>query len=374
MDNNRVWQLAAKKMAGEASPEEIRELEMLLKEDPDLHYALQNISDIWNLAVKQNANGNEAYSRHEKRMKEAGILNDDKSTESEEFERSVPVRKKSRGWWISSVAAFIIVLAFAFYLINVRSSGSVDETQIVQTEKNEISTRNGSRSKITLPDGSQVWLNAGSKLGYSKAFGTGSRQVDLSGEAYFDVVHNADLPFIIHTQQVEIRVLGTAFNVKSYPGDKQTETSLVRGKVEIRILNRPGETIILKPTEKLVVKNDGIQETVEENMWRNRDEKKTVPLYALDKMTHSKSDTSVVIETAWVDNMLAFENEAFDDLASKMKRWYGLDFHFRDESLTKQRFSGSFTNETVQQALEALSITSGGFHFRIQNNVVEVFK
>src|SRR5581483_7817313 len=99
-------------------------------------------------------------------------------------------------------------------------------------QKKEIVTHNGYRQKITLPDGSIVWLNASSKLTYDNNFGNSIREVTLSGEAFFDVVSRTQLvmgkeqkiPFVIHTPQIDVRVLGTAINVKSYPGDRQTET------------------------------------------------------------------------------------------------------------------------------------------------------
>ena len=90
----------------------------------------------------------------------------------------------------------------------------------------------GSRSRSLLPDGTTVWLNAGSKLYYENDF-NGTREVRLEGEAFFDVVKQTDRPFIVHTSGIDIKVLGTAFNVKSYPEDKTVETTLYRGLVQV---------------------------------------------------------------------------------------------------------------------------------------------
>ena len=100
------------------------------------------------------------------------------------------------------------------------SGGQAGEKELVAKHSNEVSTQPGSKSKIQLPDGSTVWLNAGSKLTYTKDFGKEIREVTLIGEAFFDVTKMKEKPFIIHTSSINIKVLGTAFNVKAYPEDK----------------------------------------------------------------------------------------------------------------------------------------------------------
>ena len=140
--------------------------------------------------------------------------------------------------------------------VSSRNDKLAAEKTIGSGDKSEISTRYGSRTKLLLPDSTQVWLNSGSKLSYNKTYGNGTREVTLSGEAYFDVVKNPAHPFIIHTVNIDIKVLGTAFNVKSFPGEKNTETSLIRGSIEVTFKNRPSEKIILKPNEKLITANE----------------------------------------------------------------------------------------------------------------------
>src|SRR5690606_22571909 len=95
----------------------------------------------------------------------------------------------------------------------------------------------GERKSIQLPDGTKVMLNAGSTIHIAADFNATSRQLTLVGEAFFDVVHNAEKPFIIHTGAMDIKVLGTVFNVRAYPGDKTSETSLLKGSVEVTLKN-----------------------------------------------------------------------------------------------------------------------------------------
>jgi transmembrane sensor len=370
MSKDRIWLLVSKKLAGEANTEELTELEGLLRSDPDMHYALQNISDLWNLPNQHSIETDEAFERHTSRMKSTGISwpEDISETTGEPF---LQHRSNNIAWLTGIAAAVLLIAGVIWFYPGSKQPTTNTVANATSVEKNEISTRNGSKTKITLPDGSKVWLNAGSKLVYNKEFGNQTREVELSGEAFFDVVHiNAPqngekIPFIIHTRQLDIRVVGTAFNVKSYPGENITETSLVRGKVEIMIHNRPDEKIILKPNEKLVVLNDEATE-------RNKDSNQTVdnkpqPLVSLTKL--ATREDSLIAETAWVQNKLVFDNESFAEVAAKMERWYNVRFEFKDPHQQLLRFSGKIENETIQQALDAMSI-SGPFHYSLNGNNV----
>jgi ferric-dicitrate binding protein FerR (iron transport regulator) len=226
----------------------------------------------------------------------------------------------------------------------------------------EVSTPIGAKStKIVLPDSTVVWLNAGSRLTYNEKFGQDNRNTTLTGEAFFDV-KKSSIPFIIHAQALRIRVTGTAFNVKSYPNEKTTETSLIRGSLEITLDKRPGEKFILRPNEKLVVSND-TSRTRQKTATRNE------PIVMISGITQATDST--VIETSWVDNKLAFQNETFDELANRMERWYGVEIDFRDEQVAHERLSGTFTNETIQEALERLQLTTN-FQFTIKANNITI--
>jgi ferric-dicitrate binding protein FerR (iron transport regulator) len=247
MNRDRTWLLVGKKLAGEASAEELQELEGLLRSDPDMHYALQNITDLWNLSSREQHDTEDAFNRHINRLKDAGIEWDEPNDPQQEEPAPLPHKRGTRfhlrkQFMFLGVAVTVLIVAGAWlYWYNAKPKRAASTAPLVAApvaEKNEISTRNGSKTKITLPDGSKVWLNAGSRLTYNKDFGNTIREVELSGEAFFDVKSisiaggTGKVPFIIHTPQIDVRVVGTAFNVKSYPGERQTETSLLRGKVK----------------------------------------------------------------------------------------------------------------------------------------------
>jgi ferric-dicitrate binding protein FerR (iron transport regulator) len=372
MSKDRTWVLIGKKLAGEASAEELNELEGLLRSDPDMHYALQNITDLWNLPTPVNNDTEEAFNRHVNRLKKA-TTDWDLPHENNESQPDYTTQKRSRKKLIIVSITTAVLMAASIYWYNsvTKRAATAGPFPVAQTgEKKEVSTPNGSKKMISLPDGSKVWLNAGSKLSYD--FGGNMREVELSGEAFFEVKSvtipgtGQRVPFIIHTHFIDVRVLGTAFNVKAYPRDKQTETSLVHGKVEVLVHNRPDKKLILSPNEKLVVMNDEVSTPVTSKTGTKNNQ----PFVSFSKLSYATAD-STVIETAWVQNKLVFDNESFLEIAKKMERWYNVEIVFKDVKLQSEPMSGSFTNETVQQALLALSATTP-FHYTMQGNKITI--
>jgi ferric-dicitrate binding protein FerR (iron transport regulator) len=213
----------------------------------------------------------------------------------------------------------------------------------------EVSSKSQSKSRLQLPDGSTVWLNAGSKLIYSPDFGQKNREVELIGEAFFDVAKMPDKPFIISTTNVKIKVLGTAFNVKAYEGDKVTETSLVRGRIEVTLRNRPEKTIVLSPFEKLVVENEPVVREQKEVQRQRR-------IYDIIQIDPRPTD-STIIETSWMQEELIFREERFEDLARMMEIRYKVNIVIRNSKLKALKFSGIWKDETIEKALEALQFT-----------------
>jgi transmembrane sensor len=349
----KFWVLLSKKLSGEASAEELQELGNLITEHPEWQYAIQNLGDLWNhKAAKDFTLEEDAYMLHHHRMSEMNIPFGD-------IAERAPIAKNKRvriKWYWAAAAIFIIAGMFFF-----RKIGTNKEVPVTAKEVNEITTRPGSKSKVQLPDGTTVLLNAGSRLTYTKDYGKELREVSLTGEGFFDVTKNKDVPFIIHTADINIKVLGTVFNVKAYPEDKKTETSLIRGSIEVTIKNRPNDKIILSPSEKLVVESGDLDhEKVQpkekvlykEDMHRAE----VVPLISVNKLKYNPSD-SAVAETQWTENKLVFRDQSFGELALNMERWYDVKIEIRDELLIRERLTGIFENETILQALEALKIS-----------------
>jgi transmembrane sensor len=356
-----IWNLIAKKLAGEAGSDELRELEELLRKNPELHYPIQTVADLWEHTSPSDKHlAEEAFSRHLDRIDR---LNIDYSPTLTIVSGEEPQRRRAfrhRALWLIPGA---VILAGAVILFTVQPSHPPVNTTFSPTAiptGRDITTNSGSRTTITLPDNTKVWLNAGSHIEYGKGFSGGEyREVNLTGEAFFDVAPDAAHPFIIHTRKVDVRVLGTSFNLKSYPTDKTTEATLIRGSIEVSIHNRPSDKIILKPNEKLVVNND---DSLLLKKTPRRKELRPESLIVISKPTY-EAHSGAIIETSWVDNKLIFQDEEFGDLAKQMERWYGVSIRFEDPRLQELRFTGTFDQETIRQALDALKLTAQTTHF-----------
>jgi transmembrane sensor len=359
MSNNTIWQLIAKKLAGEATPQELAELETLLRDNPDMHYPIQTVADLWHHAAPDTENAHSAFAAHAERMKQLGTTLDIPA-------ETVSARSKRKYLVLSLALLLLCLLGYQYRSIIFTGTDeklAAERMLASATDKSEISTRYGSRTKLLLPDSTQVWLNSGSKLSYDKTYGNGTREVSLSGEAYFDVVKNPAHPFIIHTGSINIKVLGTAFNVKSFPNEKNTETSLIRGSIEVTFKNRPSEKIILKPNEKLVTANEElVKDSTQQKLLAEKtalqppkNQGRQEPLVLVSHLTYEPHDRTIV-ETSWMDNKLIFRSETFDELAIKMERWYGISIRFTDEDIKPRRLTGVFENESLQQALKALQL------------------
>lgn len=374
-NKEHIWNLIAKKLAGEASPEELRELELLLRNNPDLHYPLQTIDDLWKPAdTRDRQAADQAFGRHLERMEALQVDYMPAPADAAPASPSSGSRRNK----VLALSALCLCLALAgawFYREQTGkpSAAANAEANALATTRttSEVFTRNGSRTNLLLPDGTQVWMNAGSHIAYDKNFGINSRELTLTGEAFFDVTHNASKPFIIHTARMDVKVLGTRFNVRSYTTDKTTEATLIRGSIEVSIKDRSSEKIILKPNEKLVVADDD-SVTLHSNRSRSVTSEPTEPLVSIQHPTYKRT-TGEIVETSWVDNKLVFQDEEFKTLAKDMERWYGVSIQFNNPQLENLWFTGSFQNETIQQALDALKISNNSFNYTIHQNNITIY-
>jgi transmembrane sensor len=361
-----TWNLIAKKLAGEATPQELRELEVLLRNNPELHYPVQTIADLWEHTSSADRRlAEEAFGRHLDRIEELNFVFNAISGNSTEYpEKGSKHRIGKALILVSSLAA--VFTAIWFFTRPAASPAPIAASRPTPAGR-EIVTNTGSRTRLTLPDSTHVWINAGSRIQYAKTFGQTTREVNLTGEAFFDVAPDPSRPFVIHTAHVDIRVLGTSFNIKSYPTDKTTEATLIRGSIEVSIRNRPSDKIILQPNEKLVVSNE---DSLLIKIPRRR-EIKPESIVVISKPTY-EHHSGAMIETSWVDNKLIFQAEPFSDLARQMERWYGVTIRFENPAEEDLQFTGTFEKETIRQALDALKLTAR-FDYRIEGNEVTIY-
>jgi transmembrane sensor len=235
------------------------------------------------------------------------------------------VTEKKSGWMAKvSLAALVIVMAGAIWFIREKTLHTGSQNAFSVTKK---STDRSESKFLLLEDSTQVWLNAASSIEYPDQFNATKREVFLTGEAFFDVMHADKIPFIIHTGDVSTTVLGTAFNIKAYPGSKNITVSVSRGKVQVS--RKDGWTTTLTV---------GQQVKLEE-------EKKNV---------HEKSiPTSDV--AAWQQGTIVYDDETLEDIIADLQRVYNVSISIEDPALHSQKISTSFKKEIgIEQALHVL--------------------
>jgi ferric-dicitrate binding protein FerR (iron transport regulator) len=158
-------------------------------------------------------------------------------------------------------------------------------------------------------------------------------------------------------------VLGTAFNVRSYPDEETSETALIRGLVQITLHQNPGETLFLRPNEKLIVSSSSQKQKGNETGGQT-------PRIILTQI-HRLKQENTSIETSWVNNTLAFDNETLEQIALKLERWFDVNVIIKDEALRQATYYGVFDDENLEEVLTALQIT-GDFKFKIDSSKKEV--
>ena len=196
----------------------------------------------------------------------------------------------------------------------------------------------GSKTKLYLPDGTLVWLNAGSRMTYSQGFGVDNRKVELEGEGYFEV----------KTKDLQLQVLGTKFNFRDYPEDHEVVVSLLEGKVGLNNLLREEKEAVLSPDERAVLN-------------------KANGLLTVESVTASNA-------SQWTDGYLFFDEELLPDIAKELERSYNVKIHIANDSLKTFRFYGNFVRreQNIQEVLEALASTEK-MQYKIEERNITIY-
>lgn len=368
MDNQKFLLLVARKFSGEATEEDSKELSLFFEEDKTYKEKYDLLKAHWE-------NKNNVRTDIDAALEKMILKIEKDKNLSGERTLAVPLIKEKAGirrqlFVFLRVAAILLICLGSIYFIYEKTKPGVPAEKAIakNTEWQTRQTNKGAKSTIFLQDGTKVILNADSKLRFPKIFSGDTREIYLSGEAFFDVTHNAAMPFIIHTGKMNIKVLGTEFNVKSYPEDSVYETTLIRGSIEVTLKDRPSDRIILKPKEKLIVSNLPVNDVPES---KNSAPSGHSQLSITGLHYISKTD-SAVVETSWLDNKLVFQDESFAGLAAGMERKYAVNIHFSNEKLKEYRFTGIFKEETIREALNALQLTEK-FNYRIAGKEIYIF-
>jgi ferric-dicitrate binding protein FerR (iron transport regulator) len=227
-----------------------------------------------------------------------------------------------------------------FFYVRNQSRGN----EVAQLVFHKVYVPYGKTMNLIMPDGTKVKLNAGSHFTYPSVFSSTQRAVSLEGEGFFEVTKNPKKPFLVRTAGFTVKVLGTVFNVRAYRNDKSTETTLLKGKVQVELADDPEKKIILSPHEKLTI-NSQVQTSNKQQV------KVDVAKIKYEVATLPNTGNESYPENAWVDNKIMFANNDFEDVARQMERKYDVRIIFEDEALKKEQISGVLENESLDTAL-----------------------
>jgi transmembrane sensor len=224
----------------------------------------------------------------------------------------------------------------------------------------EIEAPYGSKTSIKLPDGSRIILNAGSKLSYNMDFGFGSREVYLDGEAYFNVEKHR-FPMVVNTSHIAVRVLGTEFNIKSYPDEDIIETTLVEGTIEIQSFVEPNAPVIMLRSNERIVYHKQVQQLDESIVISDTHPSDSIPAASPAvpiKPFRLARNVDVSTSVSWKDGKYIFRGESLENLAVILSRRFDVSITFEDEDVKNYTYSGTIGDFPIEQVLDALTLTS----------------
>lgn len=239
---------------------------------------------------------------------------------------------------IAAVIAITVSCGLYFYLTEKRELLSAVNTITVPV---------GERANLKLPDGTIVWLNAGSEMVYPAVFSDSKREVQLNGEAYFEVAHHAKSAFIVHTRRYDIEVLGTKFNVEAYPDSEDFSTSLMEGSIKVKDRINTSASIVLKPEQEVNLKDNKL-------------------------LISSISDYD---QFRWREGLICFKNVFFKELMVRFEKYYGMSIIVENKRLNDYACTGKFrVSDGLDNALRILQQDAGYTFERDDDNLIIYIK
>jgi len=258
-----------------------------------------------------------------------------------------------------------IVIASLFFLVK-NNKESFSGTKSASAGY-ELTVPLGQQSELVLPDGTNVKINSGSKLSIPANYSNTNRKVGLDGEAFFKVKKDASNPFIVNTSGINIKVTGTTFNVRAYPDEQLIETTLIEGTIFLsKSQSTTEDEVELTPNHKaILIKSNDI--SVSAGIMRDFKQ----ALRVGEILVSDSIDTQEAI--SWTQGKIIFNNEYFDVIINRLEKYYGVKIQIEDESLKKQKYTGTLKKVSVKQTLRALQLTTA-FTYIINDSVIILSK
>ena len=330
MDQDHFILLYTKKLTGEISPEEETQLHQVMSANEDLRLLAMELDRLQpqsTTTLHVDMRLNEVWAE----------------IRAQEQPAEIKPLKHVQFLWMKVAAGFLLMLTVGGALLYYADKPAAAYTTIA-----------ASAEKIfqVLPDGTKVWLNRSSQIKYN--YGANKREIFLTGEAFFDVAANAAVPMQIHVRNIDVQVLGTAFNIDAYENSKHIEVTLVNGSVEVVSREKQARKVLLNNSKKLIIPVETTTVVAEKDDW------KITPLQ--DPRPG---------EIRWASDTLVFRKQPMIELAAQLELKYGVKIVIHNPHLKTVRFSGTLVDASLQDALEALKL-SDPFTYTIDNNIVNI--
>jgi len=321
------YELIAKFLAGECSPQEQLQLREWQAADVQNSRMMQELTDEWQLT--------------DKRWREPLVYPDRERVWNGISERIADSKRKYTRRFVLTVgavaASLLLLLGISLnYLLKPDKGGAVVYSSVYSPV--------GTKMQLLLNDGTRVWLNSGSKLDYSRNYGHTDRMLKLTGEAFFDVVKSVKLKFVVQTGAVNIVVHGTAFNVRAYEADPNVAVSLVRGSVEVAAAESKESLVMLVPGERVVVNKSNLNHAV------------------------AKCDAG--LDAIWRMDRLKFEDATITEVAERLSKWYGVNIVVTNSNRF-QKYWFTVKDESLIEILSSMNRLHP-IEYTIDGNRVEI--
>lgn len=314
--NNREKEKLKNYINGNPGPGEAEEVIAMMAGGEDNEVLRSYLEEDWDALIKNDTSTSRELRplldniHHQIRLKE--------------YKRSKTLTRKLSGFYARAAAVILIPLLLGTGFLLLRGmTGDAGKEAVAS-----IFAPAGSRVSFTLPDGTEGMLNSGSTLSYTMPFST-ERHVRLTGEAWFEVAHDEKHPFAIDAGDLDLTVLGTAFNVSAYPEEDYVEVVLENGKVLVNC-GQYKDGMIMSPSERLVYENG--------------------------KVTRSRAETAKY--SSWTEGKLVFRSDSMSEVARRIERWYNVQVEIMDEDLEKYSFRATFEDDPLEEVLKFLGMTS----------------
>lgn len=309
--SRKMHSLITKYFNKDITAEEKAELFSLMQTDKNLHKEFMSTQNLCALSASLPVEDDE--------MKAVGKLIQFKKAHKKEEKKFVGLTRHLVGY----AAAICMAILSTWLIMDYRHDSAIDE----QLAFEEFSTPPGQRARVKLHDGTVVWLNARSHLRYPNRFADEERKVELDGEAFFEVSRNEEAPFIVSTEKLDIKVLGTKFNVFAYKGKNEFNTALIEGSVKLYKSGNESVAMFMSPNDYAELK-DG-------------------------RLVKSKMDNTDFL--LWKEGIYAFDDVAFSDIIKRLELYYDITIETKNRKLNNYKFSGKFRQrDGIESVLKTL--------------------